>query len=79
MGEFINRTMGKGKKTAGRATGNRRLQGKGMAQEAKGKLQGTGRKVKRTLRKATNAVRAKSAKRPARSPGRATATRRTRY
>jgi uncharacterized protein YjbJ (UPF0337 family) len=66
MGEFTNKVMGSVKKTTGRATGNRKLEAKGMAQKGKGKVQGAGRKVKRTLRNAKNTVRAKASKRPAR-------------
>lgn len=50
MGEFIDKTLGKTKKTVGRITRNRSLQAKGALQEGKGKLEGAGRKVGRTLR-----------------------------
>lgn len=66
MGEFTNKTVGNVKKTVGRVTGRRRLEGEGAAQNAKGNLQGAGRKVKRGLRNAKDAVRAKAGNRPAR-------------
>jgi uncharacterized protein YjbJ (UPF0337 family) len=79
MGEFINKTMGKAKKTVGRVTGNRRLQAKGALQSGKGKVQGVGRKVKRTLRKTNTSVRAKASKRPTRRTTVKATTRSRRY
>jgi uncharacterized protein YjbJ (UPF0337 family) len=41
---------GKVKATAGRATGNRKLQAKGNADQAKAKVKKTGEKLKRKVR-----------------------------
>jgi len=54
MGEFTNKTLGKAKKTFGKATGNRSLQAKGVVQETAGKVQGGARKVGRAVNRGIN-------------------------
>lgn len=68
MGEYTNKTIGKAKTVMGRATRNRKLQGKGILQQTKGKVQGLGSKVRGKLASARSKVKKsavrKSAKRP---------------
>lgn len=46
----VQRTKGKVKEAAGRATGNRRLERKGKTDQAKGKAKNIGEKVKEKIR-----------------------------
>lgn len=59
MGEYINKGMGKAKRTFGRATGNERMEGEGAIQEGKGRLQETGRHVKNAIEDVGRSVRPK--------------------
>ena len=73
MGEFMNRAMGKTKKSIGRATGNRRLQARGALQEGKGRLQTGARRTKnrveRGARKVGRKVRSATRPKPIRRAG----------
>jgi uncharacterized protein YjbJ (UPF0337 family) len=46
----VQRTKGKVKEAAGRATGNRRLENKGKTDQAKGKAKNVGEKIKDKVR-----------------------------
>lgn len=83
MGEATNKLMGKTKRTVGRASGDRDLEGEGRMQETTGKVQGgvrkAGRKVNRGIdkvaRKAGETRRKRTARPKARTGvGRGTGT-----
>jgi uncharacterized protein YjbJ (UPF0337 family) len=52
MGELIDKAKGKIKQTAGAATGDRKLEREGKADEAKGKLKGAVEEVKHAVKNA---------------------------
>ncbi|MEA3190462.1 MAG: CsbD-like [Thermoplasmata archaeon] len=49
MGEYLNKAVGKAKRSIGRATGDRSLERKGTIQQGKGRLQGGVRHAKNAL------------------------------
>jgi uncharacterized protein YjbJ (UPF0337 family) len=51
MGEITDKVKGKIKQAAGVVTGNRKLEGKGKLDEAKGNVKGAVAEVKRAIRK----------------------------
>ncbi len=54
MGELIDKAKGKVKETVGSATGNRKLEGQGKIDTAKGKIKGAFEKVKQDVKEAVN-------------------------
>jgi uncharacterized protein YjbJ (UPF0337 family) len=52
MGEIISKVRGKIKQTAGKLTGNKRLEREGKLEEVKGAVRGVVKDVKRTVKRA---------------------------
>jgi uncharacterized protein YjbJ (UPF0337 family) len=53
MGEIISKVKGEIKQVAGKATGNKRLEGEGKIDSAKGKVKGAVEDVKHAVKQAT--------------------------
>ena len=53
MGEIISKVKGEIKQAAGKATGNKRLEGEGKIDSAKGKVKGAVEDVKHAVKQAT--------------------------
>ena len=54
MGELIDKAKGKAKEAAGAATGDRKLEGEGKVDQAKGEVKGAFEKVKQGVKEAVN-------------------------
>jgi uncharacterized protein YjbJ (UPF0337 family) len=54
MGELIDKAKGKAKETVGAATGDRKLEGEGKVDTAKGKVKGAFEKVKQAVKESLN-------------------------
>jgi uncharacterized protein YjbJ (UPF0337 family) len=54
MGELIDKAKGKVKEVVGAATGDRKLEGEGKVDTAKGKVKGAFEKIKQDVKEALN-------------------------